>query len=312
MSARIWRLAASAVVIGAAACGSSASEPEGSTPGAGPPSGPATQAPPPSGAIADAAPSDDASADAKPSVPSRCVVDAAAITCAHQVATVGGRTVTYAVPNGAAPIAGWPTVIYFHGSFVAGDEAFAAAKTAKFGLYQLTATIKALLDRGYAVLAPNAIAGAVWQSNVPPAAQLWKGCSDDRFMTDLFAATNAGTFGKLDVAHLYAMGISSGGFMTSRMAVSYPGKFRALADHSGSYATCSTLCSVPALPADHPPTLLLRGETDPLVPASSVQPYLDALLEAGHEAKLVTDPTAGHEWLALGITAIPDWFDAHR
>lgn len=312
MSTRAWHGSAVALVMGAAACGSATLEPEASAPVGASPSGAATQAPAPAGAVADAGPSADGSADSKASTPSRCAVDAIGITCAHQVATVGGRTVTYAVPNGAAPAAGWPTVIYFHGSFVAGDEAFAAAKTAKFGLYQLTATIKALLDRGYAVLAPNALAGAVWQSNVPPAAQLWKGCSDDRFMTDLFAATNAGTFGKLDAAHLYAMGISSGGFMTSRMAVSYPGKFRALADHSGSYATCSTLCSVPALPADHPPTLLLRGETDPLVPASSVQPYLDALLEAGHEAKLVTDPAAGHEWLTLGITAIPDWFDAHR
>ena len=49
-----------------------------------------------------------------------------------------------------------------------------------------------------------------------------------------------------------------------------------------------------------------------LVPASSVEPYLDALVAEGHEAKLVTDPAAGHEWLAAGRTAIPDWFDAHR
>ena len=99
--------------------------------------------------------------------------------------------------------------------------------------------------------------------------------------------------------------------MTSRMAVSYPGRFRALVDHSGSYATCSTLCTVPELPTDHPPILFLRGESDMLVPASSVQPYLDALVEAGHEAKLVTDPNAGHQWLDAGPTLVPDWFDAH-
>ncbi len=245
--------------------------------------------------------------------PSRCTVDPSGITCEHDITTLSGRNVAYAIPAGTAPAAGWPTVIYFQGSFVAGDAAFAAVPTAQFGMYQLTLTIKTLLDRGYAVVAPNASGGAAWESNVPPFAQSWSGCADDVFMKALFAEMTSGTFGTLDAAHLYAMGISSGGFMTSRMAVSYAGKFRALADHSGSYATCSTFCTVPSpLPSDHPPVLFLRGEQDTLVPSSSVKPYLDGLLAEGHEAKLVTDPKSGHEWLAVGATAIPDWFDAHR
>jgi len=245
--------------------------------------------------------------------PSRCVVDASGVTCEHQVTTVSGRTVAYASPLGAAPPAGWPAVLYFQGSFVAGDTGFAAVPSAQFGMYQLTLTIKALLDRGYAVVAPDASGGSVWETNVPPYAQSWSGCSDDVLMQGLFSAMDSGGLGHVDSTHLFAMGISSGGFMTSRMAVSYPGRFRALADHSGSYATCSTLCNVPTpLPSDHPPILFLRGEKDTLVPGSSVTPYLDALGAEGHVAKLVTDPDAGHEWLAAGRTAIPDWFDAHR
>lgn len=96
------------------------------------------------------------------------------------------------------------------------------------------------------------------------------------------------------------------------MAVTYPGKFRALADHSGSYATCSAICLVPTpLPADHPPTLFLHGDLDVVVPITAVQPYLDALLAEGHEAKLVTDALAGHQWLREGSQVIPAWFDAH-
>jgi predicted esterase len=96
------------------------------------------------------------------------------------------------------------------------------------------------------------------------------------------------------------------------MAVSYPGRFRALVDHSGSYATCSAACSVPTpLPADHPPTLFLHGDMDMVVPASAVQPYVAALQAEGHETKLVTDADAGHQWLPEGVDAIPAWFDAH-
>ena len=85
--------------------------------------------------------------------------------------------------------------------------------------------------------------------------------------TDAFSAASTAAFGPINTTRLYAMGISSGGFMTSRMAVSYPGKFRALADHSGSYATCSDTCTVPTpLPSNHPPTLFLHGDTDAIVP----------------------------------------------
>jgi len=80
---------------------------------------------------------------------------------------------------------------------------------------------------------------------VPPSSILWAGCSDDVLVHALLDAMTAGTFGPLDASRRYEMGFSSGGFMTSRMAVSYPGIFRALAVASASYATCGASCSVP-------------------------------------------------------------------
>jgi dipeptidyl aminopeptidase/acylaminoacyl peptidase len=306
ITARLLRTIALVFPLALAACGSSADHASAPSP-ATPDGGSASDA------AAGGAGSSDPDASATGSrASSACVVDASGATCEHMVTTVSGRTVAYASPHGVAPAAGWPAVLYFQGSFVAGDTAFAAVPGAQFGMYQLTLTIKSLLDRGYAVVAPDASGSSVWETNVPPYAQSWSGSSDDVFMEALFAAMASGTLGRIDPARLYAMGISSGGFMTSRMAVSYAGRFRALADHSGSYATCSTLCNVPTpLPSDHPPILFLRGEQDMLVPGSSVTPYLDALVAEGHEARLVTDPAAGHEWLAAGVTAIPAWFDAH-
>jgi dipeptidyl aminopeptidase/acylaminoacyl peptidase len=63
---------------------------------------------------------------------------------------------------------------------------------------------------------------------------------------------------------------------------------------------------------DHPPTLFLHGDLDVVVPITAVLPYLDALRAEGHEAKLVTDLLAGHQWLRAGPQVIPAWFDAHR
>jgi poly(3-hydroxybutyrate) depolymerase len=249
---------------------------------------------------------------------SRCHVTGTGIACDHQTTTASdgasSREVVYAVPLGTPPAAGWPAVVYFQGSFVPGHSAFAATQSDPFGMYELTLTIAALLDDGYAVLAPDTQSGGstFWQTNIPPYAASWSGCADDVLMKALLAGLGQGTFGPVDASRLYAMGISSGGFMTSRMAVSYAGRFRALADHSGSYATCSNVCSVPTpLPSDHPPTLFLHGDQDAVVPMTAVQPYLDALNAAGKETKLVTDADAGHQWLAESVQAIPAWFDGH-
>jgi poly(3-hydroxybutyrate) depolymerase len=245
---------------------------------------------------------------------SRCTITATTATCQSQTTSVDGRPVAYATPLGVPPAAGWPAVVYFQGSLVPGTDAFAATSSAAFDQYDLTRTVAALLDDGYAVIAPDAAGNGTtyWETNVPPYAERWSGCPDDLLMQALFTAVGAGSFGPLDSARLYAMGISSGGFMTSRMAVSYPGKFRALADCSGSYATCSATCTVPTpLPTDHPPTLFLHGGLDTVVPLSAIQPYLDALTAEGHVAQLVTDADAGHQWLPEGAQVIPAWFDSH-
>ena len=244
---------------------------------------------------------------------SRCAANGAAMTCTSHAIQLGGRTVTYEVPLGAPPLAGWPIVIFFQGSFIAGSHAFSATPTDSFGQYELTLTVKALLDGGFAVVAPNAQSdgASFWQTNVPPYSTSWAGCADDTFVKQILTATTDGTIGTLDPSRRYAMGISSGGFMTSRMAVSYAGSFRALAVASGSYATCGLSCSVPELPIDHPPTLFLHGADDTTVPPSIMTVYRDKLVATGHTVDTILRPGAGHEWLPEGKTAIPAWFTAH-
>jgi poly(3-hydroxyoctanoate) depolymerase len=245
-----------------------------------------------------------------------CSITPDLATCNSDSRVLAGRTVTFATPSGPAPAGGWPTVVFYQGSFVPGHAAFSARPADAFAQYELVRTIAVLLDRGYLVVAPDASSNGstFWQTNVPLYAQNWEGCDDDLLVRALLAGLGAGTFGPSDATRLYAMGISSGGYMTSRMAVSYPGRFRALVDHSASYATCSgTFCIVPtSLPSSHPPTLLLRGDVDALVSMPSVTPYIDALTRDGHEVKFITGAGEGHQWLKQAALAVPDWFDAHR
>jgi poly(3-hydroxybutyrate) depolymerase len=223
------------------------------------------------------------------------------------------RTVTYQVPLGTPPVSGWPVVFYFQGSFFPGDGAFSGLITDPFGMYYLTLSIKALLDAGYAVLAPNSLLDGYtfWQTNIPPWDLDYTASNDNAFMLAIFQAIADGTFGPLNASQLYAMGISSGGFMTSRMAVSYPGKFRALAIHSASYATCSDICIVPPLPANHPPTLFLHGLLDPIVPIVTMEVYRDALLKDGFQVETVINDLAGHQWIPEASAAILNWFNSH-
>ena len=101
---------------------------------------------------------------------------------------------------------------------------------------------------------------------------------------DLFDELDAGTFGPVDPRRMYATGISSGGYMSSRMADAYPGRFRALAIQSASYAWCSgPACTIPTLPEDHPPTLFLHGALDLTVPLYTMDLYHDELVDEGVE-----------------------------
>lgn len=244
---------------------------------------------------------------------SRCAPLYDTLVCTHGKTTVRERVVAHQVPIGDPPLTGWPAVIFYQGSYVPGVRAFVGPYADQLGAYELTATVQALLDGGYAVIAPNAVndGAGYWQTNIPPHATSWPGCDDDLFVKDLLAGVEGGTFGPIDMTRLHAMGISSGGFMTSRMAVSYPGVFRSLAIVAASYATCSTTCSVPSLPADHPPTLFVHGDNDTLVPPSTMYPYRDQLVSAGRMTNAIISTNHGHEWLPEGKTAIPEWFATH-
>lgn len=65
--------------------------------------------------------------------------------------------------------------------------------------------------------------------------------------------------------------------------------------------------------ADDPPTLILHGDADKLVPIQQAERIVDKLKEAGVDAKLVVKPGAAHGWRGIDkdIDQFADWFDLH-
>lgn len=222
------------------------------------------------------------------------------------------RRVYWALPASAPPADGYPAVVLYQGSLYGPSMSWDVdlPLSTPFGGYYQVALIAALLDAGFAVIQPEASGGLYWNTN---AGGNYDTSKDAAFIPLLLEAMADGTFGELNMDRLYATGISSGGYMTSRMAVSYPEKFRALAIQSASYATClGPICNVPAtLPDDHPPTLLLHGTMDTTVPISTARKYEAVLMSEGVENRFIEDPEASHQWLDVAPAEITGWFLDH-
>jgi poly(3-hydroxybutyrate) depolymerase len=241
----------------------------------------------------------------------------ATLICSYKTLSIdsgsaGKRKVVYQIPIGKAPAGGWPVALLYHGS-LATVNSFSYHSDMPFGAYHQGKLIKALLDSGYAVVAPNALtAKDAWQTNAPEYANNYQQSNDYLFFNNLFSAIATGKFGPLNKQRQYAGGMSSGGYNTSRMAVSFPGKFKALAIQSASYATCvGAPCEVPALPANHPPTLFVHGQADWVVPWTSMQSYHDRMLYQGLKTALYSEPSGGHTWFASSPGQILNWFKQH-
>ncbi|MCR9162221.1 MAG: dienelactone hydrolase family protein [bacterium] len=253
---------------------------------------------------------------------SRCEVTETTITCTHQTLTLFTglgdavpREVHWQTPLGDPPAAGWPAVFVFQGSLFTAELFWTVIDTEAFGYWNQGLLTKALLDAGFVVITPEARfdGNTAWETNIPPMSAAWELSNDHDFMLDIFDAIETGTMGEVDVSRLYATGISSGGYMSSRMDQAYRSRFRALAIHSASYATCGgAACIVPpSLDAAHRPTLFLHGGADLIVPQWTMELYADALVGLGVETQTIVAPSVGHAWLDEAPSAIVAWFQDH-
>lgn len=241
----------------------------------------------------------------------RCTFSDGKVNCPPIITQVLSRDVYWQFPSSPAPAAGFPAVIVYQGSFFAPSSTWnEVPSTLLFGGFQQARMQALLLEHGFTVIAPTALGGIAWQTNTGGS---WESSSDKTFIDALLAELPNGAFGPVDLGRLYATGISSGGYMTSRMALSYPGVFRALIINAGSFATCAGIaCILPsALPANHPPTRFLHGRGDLTVPLFTAESYQQALVAQGFESDIFIDDSAGHEWLSIAPERVVEWVETH-
>ena len=152
---------------------------------------------------------------------------------------------------------------------------------------------------------------------------------DYDFFPKLFSELKTGGFGsssQYDMDRRYAYGISSGGYNSSRMAVTFnqrkkwyqrssewdnENSWRALAIISASYANCTgPVCVVPSLPSNHPPTKFWHGFGDLIVPKFTADWYYQALWDDNVPVEFEEHPD-GHELHPsnIGNTGVKAWFD---
>jgi acetyl esterase/lipase len=89
--------------------------------------------------------------------------------------------------------------------------------------------------------------------------------------------------------------------------------FVPVVDHAQVHAIGRAISPYYHASADDPPTLIIHGDADKLVPIQQAERMVGALKEAGAEAKLVVKPGAAHGWADLpkDISQFADWFDEH-
>jgi dipeptidyl aminopeptidase/acylaminoacyl peptidase len=65
--------------------------------------------------------------------------------------------------------------------------------------------------------------------------------------------------------------------------------------------------------ADDPPTLIIHGDNDKLVPIQQSEEFVAKMKAAGVPAELVVKKGAGHGWAELSkdMPTIVDWFDKY-
>jgi acetyl esterase/lipase len=89
--------------------------------------------------------------------------------------------------------------------------------------------------------------------------------------------------------------------------------FRPITDEAKVLEIGRQISPITHASADDPPTLIIHGDADVLVPIQQAELILDKLKSAGVETKLVVRKAAGHGWpdLLKDMSIIADWFDAH-
>ncbi len=224
-----------------------------------------------------------------------------------------GRRVLWQQPSIPAPADGYPVILLLHGTVQHADAWFTGCD--RWSTAQASFT-RAALERGMLVVAPESRRPLLWGPRAWDAFAATVNTSLDLPMfRDIFD-----WLGTLPVnrSALYCAGFSSGAFMTSRLARTFPDRCAAVAVHSGADATALRLtwlgpildCTKPLrFPGGYPPTMVIHGRHDRVVPATCGVNLYGELQRHGVPSQLLLTG-GGHIWQAAHNGEILDWLTA--
>lgn len=228
---------------------------------------------------------------------------------------LSGRDIIFANPSASSKL---PVIIVIHGRTQSNGIWFDYSK------HQGIFTQKAI-NLGYAVIAPDSIEPTC------PGEKHWAYTTGDtvdlQFFNNIFAWIENNP--NLDSSRVYIAGISSGGFMTSRLALNIgTSKIKGVVVHSAGDADYSSITSanncntalnqnIPTnIPSTHPKTLLINGINDQLDPVIMGENYYSALTTAGISANIIkvncgsgTEHLICHDWFNENDYTILNFFE---
>jgi poly(3-hydroxybutyrate) depolymerase/predicted secreted protein len=234
----------------------------------------------------------------------------------YELKEISGRQVYSVHPEGKPPAKGWQVIILLHGRGQGGGAWFGEGL---LSMGEQKTFPQEALRANYAILAPDS--GETPRSGV----RQWdcmhrvvERSEDLLFFRDLLSWVKKNDWARLDAGRVYVAGISSGGFMASRLAHAFPAQIRAVcivsAGNADSVKIGRNLASIfdfsatQTISASHPPALILHGTADRLVPVDMGRRYFHDLQAAGVRVRYEEIPGGRHGWHAAFNKLILEWF----
>ena len=228
---------------------------------------------------------------------------------------LNGRRFLWASSNSIAPEEGYPVLFAMHGGFQHADVWF---KQEGYIKRQSEFVTKAL-ENGFFIIAPDSLRpDPLGRKRWDYTAKTFDDSIDLSFIQDIIDWLNNSPPVNVDNTRLFCIGSSGGGMMTSRVAHFFGSIFKAVAVHSGGNAD---FVNVPrwGLPkfdvtspqnfsSDHPPTLVIHGSKDHLVPMDAGVHFFEEMKDAEIRTHLLLNPIGRHSWQSLFNDKILDWF----
>lgn len=227
---------------------------------------------------------------------------------------LGLRFFLYKAPASTPPEDGYPILFIFHGAV---QHAFSWFLPINPWTKQQNMFLEDAIEDGFFIVAPESrrpylIGPRSWDCFEKDISKN----KDLQLIENIINWLNNSNL-PVDMNNIFAAGFSSGGFMCSRIGYALSDKFNALSIHSG--VNCESIkitifgpvfdCETSLdLPDNHPPTIIVHGQKDSVVPFDCAIHFYNELVRHGIDVNITIAPTGQHIWLSQFNDEILDFF----